>query len=300
MFAGYNVTGQNFEKCKCDSIIIVLETKSKTDSAYYSNLILAFNSCDDPYLRLSFSKEALDYATLIENSQQIGYAHLMVGLAYQKLGLLKDAYNSFLNALTEYENTHNESGYINSCYYLARILAKDNRFEDAIIYSSKTLELYKSNGDSIRYASILLNIGEYNRNLGHYVQAKESFSESINIFKIKKYDFGVAYGYGNIGLVYLAQDSLSLAVENLNKSLEILEPLSDNYSVSVYQEGLAHVYQKQKQYKKAEALALQSLALALEDHLIEQIRDANFRLSEIYKESGAHLKAYQSHVAYVN
>ncbi len=292
---------KDYNSSKSDSLIELYNNSINIehDSVLYEIARSIYNYSPDINIRLKYAQISYALADKINNNQYCGEAKLRLGITYKKLGDLKQAVTEIQQALSIYESIDSEAGKLQAYSKLGAILAAQQEFEQAIGYMEKSLSRFKLRNDLIRYASTSTNIGELHRLNKSYEQAKEYSIKALKVYKEKKHETGIGYVLGNLGLIYLAQDSLQKAIVNLNQSIAILEPLGDNYSTSVYYEGLAQVYQKQKNYPKALVPANKSLQLAQTDGLIEQIRDANLRLSEIYSDTKQFEQAHQFHKEYI-
>ena len=78
------------------------------------------------------------------------------------------------------------------------------------------------------------------------------------------------------------QNKDSLAEQNINEAITILEDLEDYYPISVYLTYLADIYVDKGNFDLALKYAQRSLDLATSYGLKEQISDANLKLSELY------------------
>ncbi len=295
------ILSQNYNNFKSDSLIRVFEEQkmSESDSVLFAIATDIYRLSSDINIRLKYATLSFDLADKTDNNKNRAAAKLRIGNTYKKLGDLKQASIEITEALKYYKYANHESGILEAYSKLALVLAAQREYSQAINYMKESQAIYKTLSDSIRYATTSLNIGELFRLDKKHKEALNYSIEALNIFKEKEHQTGVGYALGNLGLIHLAQDSLQQAKTYLNQSISILEPLGDNYSTSVYYEGLAHVYQKQKQYKQALVPANKSLQLAQKDGLIEQIRDANLRLSEIYSDTKQFEQAHQFYKEYV-
>jgi signal transduction histidine kinase len=295
------LSAQKYDDSKRDSLIKLFKNSISInhDSVLYKTAIDIYDFSSDIYIRLKYAEIAFKLADKIGEDKYRGASKLRIGITYKKLGDLGKAAKEIHQALTYYENIDYTAGKLQAYSKLAIILIAQNEYNEALEYMERVSSEYLQMGAFIRYATNILNIGELYRLNKNYKEAKKYSLEALNIFKEKEHQTGVGYALGNIGLIYLAQDSLQKAIVNLNQSIAILEPLGDNYSTSVYYEGLAQVYQKQKNYPKALVPANKSLQLAQTDGLIEQIRDANLRLSEIYSDTKQFEQAHQFYKEYI-
>jgi len=282
-----------------DSLKKTLTYNVTSDSFQFNTLIdIGFYS-KDPKERLIYSKKAFHLATENKKSSWKGSAKFLESNFYTHTGNLTAAIETLKEAESYYINGNNSKGVLTCKVKLAEVYKKNEEYnfaEKTYLESIETSKIFK---DTSLIAAIYLNLGELYRKCQLYDKALFCFFTSKSLYLSLEYDYGIAYAKGNIGLVNVAQDNLFKGSVQLKEAISILNPLSDNYSVSVYQEGLAHVYQKQGNYRAAEEMANSSLALATEDGLIEQIRDANFRLSEIYYQSQQYRKAYEAQAQYV-
>jgi signal transduction histidine kinase len=296
-----SIFAQNYDDFKSDSLIKVFE-ESRTfenDSTLYSIATDIYRTSSDINIRLKYSRISFELADNLDNDTYRAKAKLRIGITYKKLGDLKQACIEIADAAQYYRAIGFEPGILEAYSKLAHVLAVQKEYEQAVAYMKESLLIYEKLSDSIRYASTSTNIGELHRLNKNYKKAKEYSTKALKIYEEKNYQTGIGYALGNMGLIYLAQDSLQKAIKNLNQSISILDPLGDNYSTSVYYEGLAHVYQKQKKYKQALVPANKSLQLAQTDGLIEQLRDANLRLSEIYSDIGQYQQAHEYYKQYI-
>ncbi len=284
-----------------DELILTFETKKldSNDSVLFFLSKKISYSAQDPKLKLLYAQIAYDYAQNIKNDEWKAGAKYLEATSYLKRSDLDLAINSLLEAKKLYYVCGNNKG-IASCYTrLADIyLRKEERLKSEDYYK-KAIDILISLSDNKRLIVCYINLGELYREVSRYNDALKCYYKSDSLSsKINSFTY-YSYIHGNIGLVYTAQNKLDSAEIYLNKSIEILEPLGDNYAVSSYLDGLAEVYFKRKQYNKAQQTAHKSLLLAQEHGLKEQIRDASLRLSTIYDQSKDFEKAFYHHKQYV-
>ncbi len=260
------------------------------DIAFYSN---------SPQQKINYSQLAYFYALKNnKDEKRMAAAKFLEAVPYIRKGELDRAMQLLTMSQRLYEKKCDLKG-IGSCkFWLASIHKRNKSYILSEEFFKEAINIFKNLNDTINLIAAEINLGELYRDIKNFESAKKCFFFVDNYGN--KGDFGyLAYAKGNIGLVYTAQDKLDSAEIYLNKSIEILEPLGDNYAVSSYLDGLAEVYFKRKQYKKAKQTAHKSLLLAQEHGLKEQIRDASLRLSTIYNQSKDFEKAFFHHKQYV-
>ena len=283
-----------------DSLIMLYNSESgEKDSNAYFLTEKIYNSSSDVNTQLKYAKEGFLIASQLKKDSYKGASKLRIGIAYQKLGDLKSACSNILESIQYYKNIEYKAGIITAYSYLATLSTEREQFKEAIGYLDKVATYYKDSKDSVRYYLTLLNIGDIYRNLGDYKACISNSLVSLDYFESSGEKTGEGYALGNIGLSYIELDSLDKALDFLTKSLSVLEPLKDNYALSVYLEGLAKMYQNQGKFSEAETMAQKGLSLAVEAGLIEQIRDAYERLSKIYYRANQYEKAYEAQTQFV-
>ncbi len=290
-----------FYASNIDELILTYESKKhdSNDSVLFFLSKKISYSAQDPKLKLLYAKIAYDCAQNIKNDEWKAGAKYLEATSYLKCSDLDLAINSLLESKMLYYDCGNNIG-VASCYTrLADIyLRKEESFKSEGYYK-KAIEILISLADNKRLIVSYINLGELYRKVNRYNDALKCFYKSDSVSS-KSNDFTFySYIQGNIGLVYADQNKLDSAEIYLTKSIEILDSLGDNYAMSSYLDGLAEVYFKRKQYKKAKQTAHKSLLLAQEHGLKEQIRDASLRLSTIYNQSKDFEKAFFHHKQYV-
>ena len=258
--------------------------------SYYTN---------KPEVGLKYCNLAYTHSVKCRNKKWQAASKFLESYPHVGLGMLDKAISSLLQAKQLYSEVNSPKGMASCILRLGSVYQLNQEFNLAECYYKNAISKFLELGDSIRVTGAFINLGELFRNIEkldsalHYFKLAQRFSIYI------EEDSNLAYSYGNIGLVYTTQNKLDSAEIFLNKSIEILEPLEDNYAVSSYLDGLAEVYFKRGHYKKAQQTARKSLQLAQDHGLKEQIRDASLRLSTIYNQSNEFEKAFYHHKQYV-
>jgi len=134
-----------------------------------------------------------------------------------------------------------------------------------------------------------------------YEDALRNFEEAGPIFEKMNHSTGSAYNLGNIGMIYAKQGKDSLAKNNINEAIAILEESGDYYPIAVYLTIMSDIYLKQNDFASALAYSKRSLELSTTSGLTEQIGDANLQLSKLYEQAGNSeeaFKYYRNHIIY--
>ena len=111
------------------------------------------------------------------------------------------------------------------------------------------------------------------------------------IFRKLNFTIGIAYAQGNCGMVQAKLGENDLAVKNLNEAIATLKILNDFYPICVYLTYLSDISHEKGDNAAALEYLQQSLDLAREYGLKEQIGDANLKLSKLYQDFGNYPKS---------
>ena len=173
--------------------------------------------------------------------------------------------------------------------------------QNSVTYYSKAIDILERAQDSVNLAIALFNVGDEYLKQDSLGEAGASFEAAGEIFKGLGYTSGLAYTFGNIGIIDSKRGEDARAADNLNRAIEMLEQQEDYYAISEYLPFLADIYLRQKDPARSLSYARRSLELASAYGLKEQMSAANQKLSAIYELLGnteASLKHYKDYVAY--
>jgi len=261
---------------------------------------LAVNHTDTEK-KLAYSLELMVTAQGVDSINYLFQGLLEKGNALRLKSELSQALESYFQAakIAEEEKLIGRLGAI--YISIGDVYSIMGNHNNAVNYYLSGIDILKSENDSIRFATALLNAGDEYFNYGELDTALIFFKESEEIFNLIGYKMGVAYNLGNVGMVLAEQGQDDLAETNINEAITILEELQDYYPISVYLTYMSDIYLKKGEEKVALSYALRSLELAEQYGLKEQISDANLKLSELHEKSGHLLesyKYYKNHIAY--
>lgn len=265
-------------------------------------LDLIIGSENDPDKLLVYS-ELLEKKALVDSSYKyLQSALLQRGNALQLKGDYGPALKAFFKSIKYAKKTGDQLMEDALLISIADTYSMTGNMATAETYYTQGIAgLRKSDKDSIKLASALLNAGDAAFNFSNYQRALNYFKESGEIFKIKEYPLGIAYNLGNEGMVYATLGQDALAEKNIVEAISILEDLKDYYPISVYLTYMADIYKKKGDYKMAISFSTNSLELATKHGLKDQISEANLQLSNLFAETGDYERAYlyyQDHISF--
>ncbi|WP_422107834.1 tetratricopeptide repeat protein [Winogradskyella sp.] len=131
-----------------------------------------------------------------------------------------------------------------------------------------------------------------------YEEAKALLFEAISYFETSNYNNDLAGAYDNIGWIYAQQDSLELAEDYYNKSLEISKVYGETSLVGLNYRHLGELYNKKGKYRKALNYMKDALQIAEETGTRKKMIGDLLEISKAYAGLGRYKKAYEYHVDY--
>jgi len=283
-----------------DSLKQVLQQDNLADSVKFELLRnIAFNEVSDLRLALEYAEELISFSELKGNDKYLHFGYLQKGNKKRLLGDLEEALDAYFKSIEAAKKANFTRGEGNAFGTIADIYSISNNHQNAMLYYHKAISILRQSNDSIYLASFILNTGEEFINNKIYDSAFVYFSEARIIFEKVDYQIGEAYSLGNIGMVYANTGESQLAEQYIKEAVGVLEELEDYYPICVYLISMCDIYLEKGEKQTALNYAVRSLELAQQYGLKEQIRDANFKLAELYEMEGDMPEAYKFYKDYI-
>ena len=219
---------------------------------------------------VEFETEIPKLQGVIEDGPYAYLSHFRIGAAFQKLGKLGEAietYNKSLSLKPDYAEAHNNMGIT---------LAMQGKLEEAIGAYNKALSLKPD------YADAYNNMGIALKDQSKLEEAIEAYNKSLSL----KPDYAEAYN--NMGIALKEQGKLDEAIEAYNKALS----LKPNYAGAYSNMGNC----LKEQGKLEEAIEAYHKALAIQPDYVEAYYNVGNALNEQGKLEEA-IKAYKKALA---
>lgn len=159
----------------------------------------------------------------------------------------------YLQRAAELAKARNEPQELASIQHqIGRMYQLEALYESAEDYFVQSLQLYESIGDSSGVSDVLSSLGETYLIEQRYQEALEQFQRSLNIQQTLLFQDKIARDYHNIGLVYLALDSTSLArAKYFDPALIIRDELKDLGARSATLSRIGDTYMREEDYNRA-------------------------------------------------
>ncbi len=267
---------------KIDSLLEVLNAEKSTENQYRINSELA-NLVENGFLSIKYSKQALVLAIKLNEKKRIADAYIYVGTDYDRMNRFPEASEAILNAAKIYEEIKDINGYGNAMNILGELYVKQKQYYKAIYYFNAAINLnVQVKKYPLDLASGYNNLGEAYRLQGTYDSAVFYFEKARAIYSKEKYDLGIAYTIGNIGLVLAATGKKEEAQNRITEATAILTNQGDYYPISIYNIEMATLNLAEGDAIGAIQLATRGFIIAKNEGLKEQQRDAAWVLQQAY------------------
>lgn len=198
---------------------------------------------------------------------------------------LDEAIVYHLKSLKLNEEIKDEKGKIQVYNNLSVLFKRAKQYDKAIYYSHKSLSISKNNNVMSSIATSYDNIATiydlYNKNDSVVWYHKNA----ISLFENLNDEKNLARCYHNLGHYYLLHNKLNEAKTNLIIALEKRLKINTAYDIASTKTSLGVLYDKEKQYERAEKILLESKEL-LKDIATENKEFILIALSDHYKQKG--------------
>lgn len=127
----------------------------------------------------------------------------------------------------------------------------DGKLDNAIEYTNKALEIFKSLEDKEGLAACYNNTGLFYEEKGEADLALYNYEKSFYYEKLRGDKLGMAYSYLTIGNAYYYKDELISAINNYFKSLKLMQEINNENGMAKLYNVIGVIYEDSKEYDKA-------------------------------------------------
>ncbi|MEQ8629190.1 tetratricopeptide repeat-containing sensor histidine kinase [Ekhidna sp.] len=286
---------------KVDSLLQILDSKKLSDSvkgivlsrlAYYES---------NPIEQKGYAEEL--YAFAKATNQPIFFYNALYykADAEKRLGNLSEAISTFYEALDFADDLQTRSEIYTA---IGDVYKQNNDFRNAFLQYDKAIGIFSEkdslhSGEKWALALAYNNAGDGYLITNSHDTALNYFEKAMVIWKSISNEMAIGYSHGNIGLALAGLGEYDEAEASIEKAVSILFDYQDYYAISIFYTYMADIYFEKKQYDRALRYAHESLDMAMEHKLRQQIRDAYLKLYELYKKMGNSNDALRYHENYL-
>lgn len=235
-------------------------------------------------LALTNYNNALTIHEYLQNKKGIGQTLNDIGLIYKTWGKYDKALENYINALQLFDDISDAENGAMVANNIGQIYFYRNEFEKAIEYFKKYLEVNKKINYQRAVAGASNNIGSAYIELKKYDDALKYFTTSMKIYDSLDLRVGVAVIKDNIGSLFLRKNNFTEALRYHTDALKIFEGMGSQSRIcnSLLNVGLA--YSKLKKPDIAINYLNRSLDLAIKLNQKETQKDVYDALAQVNQE----------------
>ena len=214
-----------------------------------------------PKEALRLGKRTYRLAQKCGSQEGIALSLLMMGYANRALSNNTQCVKDMLVASRIFEILGQQEGQMRTFNLLGINYFYFGKYERAMAYFSKSLEIARDIGDQFTKASILNNIGEIYRQLEHYEEALVYYEEALAISESLHNLSNIAAILLNMGHIYSRVNQSAKALVNYQNSQKYSREVGDKILIGEALNNIGQVYEKLQEDQLALQYYLDSLSL---------------------------------------
>jgi signal transduction histidine kinase len=251
----------------------------------YDNAISLYNIALSSYLKL---KREMDVAD----------CYNVMGITYDNKGDFSKALDYYFKSLIIDIKYKNELAAADNYCNIGVIMQQVELYPKALDYFNHALSIWKQNNDT-------QGISTASQNIGEVLMAQKNYKEAIGYLNKASVTFhkiddreGISLIYYDLGLYNYYTRHTDLAIHDLNLSLQSASQNKIKYNKAYAYEGLALVYNLEKDYKQAYSYALMAQSTATNLGSLNTRADATLQVSKALAGLKHFQQAYKQQVLY--
>lgn len=240
VFLSFQVQAQ-----KIDSLNAVLDTAKNHFKVKTLNELFRAYLPSDPLKAVGYSREALTYATEVNDQKGLAASYNNLGVAYRTQGALDKALEYYINSLHIYESIENKEGIATAKNNIANIYTMKRDYSQALKYLQDSHKLFIETGDTLKIIGSLNNIGNLNSELMLFDNALDYYTQAQRLSEMKAQIYPDPLT--NIGNIHFKQKNYQRAVDYYQKALTLEEQADNKEGILNVLTNLAVTFTKARQ-----------------------------------------------------
>ena len=261
---------------KIDSLQAVLDTTKNDRKVKTLNELFRANLESDPVKALSYTREALNLATEINDRRGMAASYNNLGIVYRNQGALDKALEYYIISLKIYETLQNKEGIATTKNNISTIYSIKKEYSQAMKYLEESYNLFVELKDEKKIIGSMNNLGNVNTEIQLFEKAIQYYSQASQL--AEKMGIKFADPLINIGNIYFRQGNYQRAVDQYEKGLAIERENGNRLGALNVLTNLGITYAKAKQPAPAQVYLDEA------GKLCEELQAHSF-LPSIYKAS---------------
>ena len=243
-------------------------------------------------------EKSLSLSSYVKDKRFRGYCFESLSNAYEKQGKYAKATEVQIKWLKISEKEKDTANICSSFTGIGKLYFYQYRYEIACDYFTRALTLSEKTGDTSMVNNSLGNIALMYSSMGKNKEALETYNKLSKIYLKSSNKTDLASNYLNMGVCYLNMKGCLNAKSNYEKALFIYEELKDGDNITVCCMNLSEVCGMLGDFENAVIFGKRAVALAIQKHNKEYLKDAYMYLSSVYEKQKKYKEAYENHQLY--
>ncbi|MEG4319834.1 MULTISPECIES: tetratricopeptide repeat protein [unclassified Microcoleus] len=237
----------------------------------------------------AFYQEILDELTALNDpsvNNKIASINHNLGMVAEEQRRFDDAIAFYNKALQIREDAGDLYNAAGNYHQLGMVAQEQRRFDDAIALYHKALQIYEDAGDFYNAAMDYHNLGMVAQEQRRFEEAIAFYHKALRIVEDLGDFYSAASDYHNLGVVAQEQRRFDEAIAFYHKALQIKEDLGDFHSAASDYHHLGMVAQEQRRFEEAIAFYHKALQIKEDAGDLYMASYPCHSLGEIAKEQG--------------
>jgi tetratricopeptide (TPR) repeat protein len=230
---------------KIDSLQAVLDTTKNDRKVKTLNELFRANLQSDPVKALSYTREALNLATEINDQRGMAASYNNLGIIYRNQGALDKALEYYIISLKIYETLQNKEGIASTKNNISTIYSIKKEYSQAMKYLEESYNLFVELKDEEKIIGSMNNLGNLHSEINELDNAARYFTQASQLSE--KIGRKFADPLLNLGNVYFRQGNFQRAVAHYEMALAIEQESNDRLGAVNALTNLGITYAKAKQ-----------------------------------------------------
>lgn len=302
----YDVSAEHYGKaCKIWEEMIASGNKDriregrKGQGKTLSNLALLHKKKGEYKPALEYYQKILQTDTELKDSTEIIADLSNIGALYHIQGDYPTALTYFFKQLRMAEDRGLQKEIARSYVNIANCYSNQDILDKAIGYYVKALAITEKEELQELQMNVLFNIGTMYTRGGDYPMALGYYNKALVLSESLGQKYEQASALLGMGIAYFEMNENEKAFYHYMSSMEIIDQMGFKELKSDCGGNLGRLYLKRGDYKGAEILLKEALAIAKELEAIHLIRNWEKYLSELYEKTGRTTEAFEHYQNYI-
>lgn len=282
------------------TVVLAKRLKNKSFIARTNNYLGVYYNMTSQYEKSdSIYNAVISMYTELGDTAQVCAALNNKAISLRSLGRFNECLEVHMKSLKLKEQIGDTEESIAASYWnIGNIQGDIENYKISNDYYSKAKVIYEKLNLKDELSSMDVNMAINMKNEKDYEQAKSLFFGVIPFYKEQNFNNDLAGAYDNLGWIYVEQDSLDLAENYYNKSLEISRQYGETSLIGLNLRHLGELYNKKGDYRKALRYMKDALKIAEETSTRKKMIGDLLEISKAYAGLGRYKKAYEYHTEY--